>query len=407
MPIPALMDLAEDVEGGVPIGFAKAWSRGERTEERALELLAPHAVRGTLVRTDTPGVKDLTDKLPTAKLLSMISRPKEILHGLGVAVGGTPVGRWVADNALLFFPEDVPVDTVLRAVHDVHRRRDETMARIGMCVHHGQFYAVGGGMYGPDAWLANHVGEFDTRPGETLVSEAVREALDDAAAWTFEARDDLKSRGAMATVVDGPDAAEIEASDLDYPGPYDAAMRERLRELAEGRDAEEVGVEIEVSYQHERAMLVIERVGTGPERSALSVLEHLSGNASIHRIVRFLVADGGLPYKVAGRRGIVAYPTARDALSAARTVADTLGRRDIDVRIGIEVGEVLIFSMDHGQSEFTGDALNWAMRLAEVAGAPRSGCIARKSATGLTLPQAELEVIEVEDARLEALRFPL
>lgn len=364
MPIPALLDLSEDVAAGVPIGLARAWASGERSETRARELLAPFRVKGTLVRSDTPGLADLTDQVSLTEALSLISRPKEVLHALGVLAGGRAVGRWVADNGVLFFPEDVSPDRILCAMLEVHRRHEAGMAKLGLAIGFGEFYELKGGIYGADADGICLVGEDHTSPGETVITSDFGSRLRSATAFGLTSRRDLPG---WSSVDSGPGWPQATLEDRDYPAPYDDGLRTRLRELHAGRDQEEVLAEIELSYLQERTILIVEGTSTVRDATCAGLLERLHGYASIHRLVRFLVADDGVPFKVAGRYGIMAYRTPNEAYAAARSVIPALKRRGVTVRMGLASGEVLVFSMQHGQSEFAGEAIAMAARLADSA----------------------------------------
>ncbi|MCO4746160.1 MAG: hypothetical protein KC912_15290 [Proteobacteria bacterium] len=364
MPIPALLDLSEDIAAGVPIGLAKAWASGERSPARAKELLEPYRVRGTLVRSDTPGLGDITERVSLTEALSMISRPKEVLHALGVLAGGRAVGRWVADNGVLFFPESVSPDRVLCAMLEVHRRYEPGMAKLGLAIGSGEFYALKGGIYGADADAICMVGEDHTAPGETVMTKAFAAKLRSATAFGTTARDDLPG---WVRVDSGPGWPRAELVDRDYPAPYDDGLRQRLRELHAGRDDEEVLAEIELSYLQPRTVLIIEGTSLARDTSPEGLLERLYGYAAIHRVVRFLVADDGVPHKVAGRYGIIAYNTPKEALAASAAVIPALRRRGVKVRMGMAAGDVLVFSMAHGQSEFAGEVIAKAARLAGAA----------------------------------------
>ncbi|TNE91867.1 MAG: hypothetical protein EP330_03975 [Deltaproteobacteria bacterium] len=399
MPIPALLDLSEDVAAGIPIGLARAWAAGDRSEERARELLAPYRVTGTLVRSDTPGLAEITEQVPLTEALTLVSRPKEVLHALGKLAGGKAVGRWVADNAVMFFEQDVSADRILCAMLEVHRRHGAGMARVGLAIGCGEFYSLKGGLYGGDADAICLTGEEHTAPGETVVSTDFAKRLRSASAFGLSTREDLPG---WLRVDGGPGWPQAPLDDRDYPAPYDDGLRQRLRELQEGRDAEEVLAEIEVSYLQERTVLIIEGERAVRDRSAAGLLERLHGYVAIHRLVRFLVADGGVPYKVAGRFGIIAYPTAKEALAASRSVVPALGRRGVKVRMGLARGEVLVFSMEHGQSEFAGEAIALAARLAEAS--PENGLVVERALAEDLGVDGEATVVHASGVSLDAVR---
>lgn len=399
MPIPALLDLSEDVAAGVPIGLARAWAADERSEKRARELLAPYRVTGTLVRSDTPGLAEITEQVPLTEALSMVSRPKEIFHALGVLAGGQAIGRWVADNGVMFFPEEVSADRILCAMLEVHRRHADGMARLGLAIGYGEFFALKGGLYGGDADAICFVGEDQTDPGETVISTDFAKRLRSATAFGLSSREDLQG---WMRVDSGPGWPQAALKDRDYPAPYDEGLRQRLREFQEGRDGEEVLAEIELSYLQDRTILIIEGERAVRDKTAAGLLERLHGYAAIHRLVRFLVSDGGVPYKVAGRYGIIGYLTPEEALAAQRSVVPALGRRGVKVRMGMARGEVLVFSMAHGQSEFAGEAIALAARLSDTA--PTNGLTVERELGHELGLQGTPKVVDASGVNINALQ---
>ena len=69
----------------------------------------PLAADGLELRAAIARERELLD------VLSMISQPKEIVHALGRQAGGRPVGRWVADNTEMIYPDPVQAEQVIRA----------------------------------------------------------------------------------------------------------------------------------------------------------------------------------------------------------------------------------------------------------------------------------------------------
>src|SRR5262245_31757159 len=111
--IPALADVTQDIAGAAPLGLLQDWGSGKADLASAEALLRPFQIAGTVVASDTSGLTRLTRELDLLDVLRLISRPKEILHAVGVAVGGRAVGRWVADNTEMYYSTAVPVDVVV------------------------------------------------------------------------------------------------------------------------------------------------------------------------------------------------------------------------------------------------------------------------------------------------------
>src|SRR6187402_792191 len=102
--IPALADLTQDIAGPVPLDLLYSWATGEQDDARAEELLAPFRVEGTVVSTDTSGLSRMTTERDLLDVLCLISEPKQIVHSIGLEIGGRPIGLWVADNTQMFYP---------------------------------------------------------------------------------------------------------------------------------------------------------------------------------------------------------------------------------------------------------------------------------------------------------------
>src|ERR1044071_1724090 len=107
--IPALADLTQDIAGPVPVQLLQDWASGQQDVAAAQALLDPFRIEGTVVASDTAGLSKLTESKELVEVISLISRPKEIVHALGVEVGGRPIGVWIADNTEMYYPAKVAV----------------------------------------------------------------------------------------------------------------------------------------------------------------------------------------------------------------------------------------------------------------------------------------------------------
>src|SRR5262249_19652074 len=102
--IPALADLTQDIAGPVPVQLLQDWASGEQDLAAAESLLDPFRIDGTVVASDTAGLSKLTQAIDLVEVISLISRPKEIVHALGVEIGGRAIGIWIADNTEMYYP---------------------------------------------------------------------------------------------------------------------------------------------------------------------------------------------------------------------------------------------------------------------------------------------------------------
>ena len=125
--IPALADLTQDIAGPLPVELLQAWAGGNQNAEEAGHLLDAYRV------------------------------------------GGRAIGVWTADNTEMYYPSSVSAGAVVEAMAEAQARiAAGGPIRIGMCVHRGDFYEVGGGLYGHDAEIVEHLAENGAGPGDLL-----------------------------------------------------------------------------------------------------------------------------------------------------------------------------------------------------------------------------------------------
>src|SRR5262245_25611625 len=259
--IPALADLTQDIAGPVPVGLLQDWGSGRADLATARALLAPFEITGTVVATDTSGLTRLTREMDLLEVLRLVSRPKEILHAVGVAVGGRGVGRWVADNTRMYYPATMRVGVVLDAMSEArHRIAGATRIGIGMCVHPGVFYQIGGTLYGRDAQAVEELAEHHAGPGEILLTgEAVAAAaLADPSPYRLVPRADLAAYhpGGVFALAAGRRLPDLAARDERYPHPFTDGFFESLVSLDTAPDPVAVKRRLYAAYQREQAVAV-------------------------------------------------------------------------------------------------------------------------------------------------------
>jgi hypothetical protein len=219
---PGFFDLPPDSGHQLPLGVVAAWTRSAQTREVARELLGPYTRRGTVVCSDAAGLTRLTRERSLIEILAMVSRPKELAHAFGRAIGGVPIGVWAADNTAMFYSEATAPERVvsmLLALQD--RIAAECEVQIGVCVHRGEFFELGEGIYGPDADRVEAIAEDFTEAGELVVTDVVAQSLGEAVRFGLTPRADLLEQfGEVLRVTSGPRLADIEASDFHYPLPF-------------------------------------------------------------------------------------------------------------------------------------------------------------------------------------------
>lgn len=364
---PGFFDLPPDAGQRLPLEIISAWTRSDQTPETARALLGPCTLRGLVVSSDTAGLTRLTAERSLIEILAMVSRPKELVHAYGRAIGGTPTGVWAADNTQMFYPGGVAPDHVvsmLLALQD--RVREECEVGIGICVHAGVFYELGEGLHGPDADRVEAIAEDFTSAGELVVTDAAAERLGETAHFPREPRLDLPSRlGAVERILDGPRLQGITASDFHYPLPF---TDEFFGGLSEYKRTRRTSVVPRPAYR-EVAMVVVDHEREDPDIPELAALNDLALAAAVKRLGNALTEDlSGAEVKTSTGISIYHFDDARHALAFARKLRDTLAAQGVQLKIGIDVGRVLVFELGPGLRDVAGSPVNVASKLAQDAG---------------------------------------
>ncbi len=363
---PGFFDLPRDAGEQLPVAVIERWTTSPQTRAVAREILAPHTLAGTVVSSDAAGLTRLTRERPLVEILAMVNRPKEIVHAWGKAVGGRALGVWAADNTEMFYGAGIAADRVvamLLAMMD--QVRTECEVPIGLCAHHGQFFELAGGVYGPDADRVEVVAEEHTEGGEVVVTDAVADLLGGGHGFTLRPRADLAERfGAILRVDGGPRLAGVSAEDINYPAPYSAQFFAEISR-SQGRRR---SLMPRPSYD-EAAVVLIEREAEDPDIPEVKVLNDLALTAAMIRIGdQFLEDLKGTEIKNAGLVSIYTFADARSAVSFAEEIRRTLAQTGIRCRIGVDVGQVLVFDLGTGGHDIAGDPVNTASKLAQDLG---------------------------------------
>jgi hypothetical protein len=390
--IPALADVTQDIAGPVPLGLLQDWGSGRADLASALSLLRPFEITGTVVASDTSGLTRLTREMDLLDVLRLVSRPKEIIHAVGVAVGGRAVGRWIADNTQMYYPRSLALDLVLDAMGEVQCRIEgSARVRVGMCVHPGLFYDIGGTLYGHDAQTVEELAEHHAGPGEILVTgEAVR-ALADASPYGLRVREDLAPHHATGvfTLAGGRRRPDLTATDPRYPHPFSDEFFDLLLGLDAQPDPSAAKRELYAAYQRERAVVLALRERPDDAGDDLTgLLDDLVTNTCLDAIVRETAGQGGPLVTSGGGLALLAFDTVREALEFARALRARAADNAIPVRIGIDHGAVLLFDTPGGGRNLAGDPVNVASKISEDAGLAGRISLTARAAGALDPPAA-------------------
>lgn len=394
--IPALADLTQDMAGPVPVSLLYDWAAGDQDDTRADTLLEPFRITGTVVSSDTSGLSRLTKERDLLDVLSLISEPKQILHAIGVEIGGRPVGTWVADNTQIYYPPSVAAPEIVGGMTEAEQRITcELPVGVGMCIHSGAFYELGGGLYGPDAHIVEFIAEHHAGPGEILVTGAVRSGCPDT--FHFRPRADLEGHGAgaIASLAFAPRMRHLEATNRRYPHPWPAEFFDRLIELKASEQKDAIRRQIYDAYLKR---LVVVFVSRDRERGAMptktGLLDDLIANVLFDALITGLDAAREHVAGLGGGLGILTFEGAPEALDTADALRRRFAANGLAIKIGMASGPVLYFSNRRGPSGIAGNPVNIASKISEDAGLPGRINIASDVAAQLP-PQGSASPFEI------------
>jgi hypothetical protein len=389
--VPALADLTQDIAGPLPVSLLQAWGAGVRTQERATSLLAPFQRHGTVACSDGTGLSRLSQERDLIDVMWLVSQPKQILHALGAGIGGRAVGVWVADNSEMFYPADIPMEAILAAMTEAQGRiAERASVMIGISLHSGVFYEIGGGLYGADAQTVECLAEDHARAEEILVTHAVVSLLKNPGEVTFERRADLDVIHAAGVyrVRSSRRFPELREEDFAYPHGFPAEFYTALRASKHEAERDALKKPIYDAHQIERFVVFLAR--ERPVHSAADLaatLDDFVANARMAQVVLETVVSPRHLAESSGGLAILVFDSGQDALDFARLVRERFAEAALDVRIGVDRGPVLLFEKpDGGYEGIFGDAINLASKISEDIGRPGRISITDRAAETLASP---------------------
>ena len=402
---PGFFDLPADAGETLPRDLIESWTRSEQTAEAADRLLGPLKCVGTSVSTDAAGLTRLSGERSLIEILSLINRPKELVHGYGTAIGGRSLGTWAADNTMMFYEDRIPAGRVMAMLLTLlDRVRAECEVGIGISAHTGVFYELGDGVYGADADRVEDLAEDHTEAGELVITdELARRLAPDHGFALVAPSDPIRGLGTAHRVADGPRASDLEATDLHYPLPYTEDFQTGLGIFARTRRESLVPAP---AYR-DVAVVVIERERDEPDLPEVAMLNDLALTAAVKRIGGLLLgAGGGLEIKTLGATGIYVLPDCRAAVTFAAAFRRALEEQGLQTRTGIDRGRVLVFELGPGIRDIAGGAVNVASKLSHdrgrfgairlsAAAAEEAGIVENATRLSVTVSGVQLAVCEM------------
>jgi hypothetical protein len=229
----SLFDLRQDLIEAIPVEIIKRWLDSDQNEATAATILESTKVKGTVVSSDAAGLTRLSGERELIEVLALIERPKEILFAAGAAIGGRGIGIWSADNTQMFFDENISPDKILSMLFKLQNELLRACeVKIGIGAHFGEFYHLGGGMYGEHADFIEAVTENMTAGGEIVYSETLFDKINDKRAFPGVLRTDLpQTLARMFRLEKAPDITLDLSDNSIYPIPFSLEFYHDLQEL--------------------------------------------------------------------------------------------------------------------------------------------------------------------------------
>jgi hypothetical protein len=370
--IPALADVAKDISGPLPVGLLDDWAASsDRSHEAARLLLAPYRREGIVVSSDTAGLTRMTQERDLLDVLWLVSEPMQVVYAVGTAIGGHAVGVWEADNTEMLYLPEVAADTIVDAMLEAQARiAERTTVRVGLCIHSGVFYEIGGGLFGGDSQLVEELAENHAAGGEILVTSELVARLAVRGEYTLTRRADLDAlHGEGVFSLRSPRRiTSLREVDSIHPHPFPAAFYAMLKDPLQrtaARELDDAG-----GPMVERFVVFIARKGEARSQEDLaSVLDDLLANERMNAVVEASLGSEAQLAETTGGLAIVLFERGIDAADFARTVRDRLRNIELPASIGIDCGAVLVFAKADGHSgAVAGDPINLSSKISEDLG---------------------------------------
>jgi hypothetical protein len=242
-----------------------------------------------------------------------------------------------------------------------------------MCVHHGCFYEIGGGLYGPDADLVEDLSENFACADEILVTETVVSQSKQIQPEELVRKSFVRASGPVNVFShQSPRRMKyIPENQTRYPHPFPEDFYRMLPLVHHRERGAEVRKQLYSEWLREVVVVFLARHRKAGElRSVSGLLDELVANACMDAIIRNGAPGSGQIATSGGGIAILTFDNAQYALDYVRRLFDELSRSGLAVVAGIDKGPVLNFQTVRGRSGITGDPVNIASKLAEDAGSP-------------------------------------
>jgi hypothetical protein len=401
---PSFFDLSQDIGTGLPVEIVAEWTANAQSEAAARRILERTRVSGTLVPSDSAGLTRLSLRTGLIEMLALINKPKELVHSWGRHIGGESVGIWSADNTEMFYPDGIAPDLIASMLLALQKHIErECVVQIGLGAHHGEFYFLGGGMYGTEADWIEDVAENSTSGGEVVLTGQFVQMLTAGDAFALKERPELcADLGHVFRLLDGPPLAATPAIDVAYPIPYSKSFYDEL--VAFEKSGDEALLEsMYAKYTRRTGIVLVERERDDAPGNEVRLLHDLALSVVMRNVVReVLIEHRGEEIKTAGNLGIYAFGETKDAVAFAQDCRARLAQAGLRSKTGVDAGEVLIFDTQNGRKDIAGMPVNRASKLAQDCGQFGKIYLSESAATEAGHHGLERIEVEISGVRLES-----
>jgi class 3 adenylate cyclase len=268
----------------------------------------------------------------------------------------------------MFYPPSVPTPAVVDAMWEAeHRIACDVPVAVGMCVHRGHFYELGGGLYGHDAHIVETAAEYDAGPEEVLVTQSVLDAC--PREYEFKLREDLRDGPPLYSLIRAAGMRHLDRQTQTYPHPFPQPFFERLHTFRRQADVEPVRRELYDAYRKQSVIVFLARAhDSNAGWDGAGLLDDLVANVLLDALIIGLDGIQGHIAALGGGLAILAFDTAAQAYEAARALQQRFKMNSVRVKIGISSGPVLLFSNPNGPSGIAGNPVNIASKISEDTG---------------------------------------
>ena len=386
--IPSLADVSKDISGPLPVGLLDEWAAGNRTSDAARALLAPYRREGFAVSSDTAGLTKMTQERDLLDVLWLVSEPKQIIHAVGTAIGGVAIGVWSADNTEMFYPAALGADAVVDAMVEAQLRiAERATVKVGLCIHAGVFYEIGGGLYGSDAQAVELLAETYARGAEILVTQELVDRMrapSEVALLRRVELDPVHGSGVFS-LASSRRLASLREPETIHPHAFPPAFFGMLRQRKCGSGASKLDTAIYGAQQRDCHVVFLARRPSDVSEDDLALLlDGLVQNERMTTIVEESIDVGQHLAQGGGGISILVFESGVEALAAARALRERFARERVEVTIGIDRGPMLMFPKGPSCSGgIAGDPINLSSKISEDLGEPGRIRITERAARGV------------------------